>query len=296
MGPGGRAPRLRRSSASSDSQSICRDVYVTLGAVRDEHRAHPARPARDHPGHAPPGGRGVGGGDARGAGARAHDGRHRHAATAPRTTSGSRRRPLAELREYALAIRGLMTTGRAEYHGRDGAPHVVARAGAALSSPRRARRRSAWPARSPTASVVRTGHPARDRARLDRPGARGRAGGRARSRRDRYVVVAGRRTWRRAGGRRSRRSRCRWPWRATTYALHDRGQAHPAGAARQGEDPRRALRVRRPRAAGQRQLPAHRRARAGRLPRRPLRLRRHARPSASRSSSAPSRRGRGSSG
>jgi 5,10-methylenetetrahydromethanopterin reductase len=31
---------------------------------------------------------------------------------------GARAASLAELREYALAIRGLMTTGRAEYHGR----------------------------------------------------------------------------------------------------------------------------------------------------------------------------------
>ncbi len=188
---------------------------------------------------------------------------------------GLRPASLAELREYAQTIRGLLTTGGAMYHGnratltwsRARVPHLPRRVGpedAAAGRPDR--RRGGDPHRD---------H-AGDRARLDRPGTGGSARRPGAIPRRSTCGGGPTSTWRRATVRRSRRSRCRWPRRATTSALHDRGQAHPARPPGEDEDPGRALRVRRARAAGQRQLPPHRGAGAGRLPRRPLRHRGHA--------------------
>jgi 5,10-methylenetetrahydromethanopterin reductase len=100
----------------SDSQSICRDVYVTLGlcAAATEHiRLGPRviTPLTRHPavaasaaatlGELAPGRTlvGIGSGDS------------------AAYNIGLAAVSLAELREYALAVRDLLTTGRADYHG-----------------------------------------------------------------------------------------------------------------------------------------------------------------------------------
>jgi 5,10-methylenetetrahydromethanopterin reductase len=100
----------------SDSQSICRDVYVTLGlcAASTERITLGPRvitPVTRHPAVAAsaaatleelaPGRTlvGIGSGDS------------------AAYNIGLKAVPLAELREYALAVRDLMTTGRADYHG-----------------------------------------------------------------------------------------------------------------------------------------------------------------------------------
>ncbi len=100
----------------SDSQSICRDVYVTLGlcAVNTERiRLGPRviTPVTRHPAVAAsaaatlaelaPGRTmvGIGSGDS------------------AAYNIGLKAVPLTELRDYALVIRNLLTTGRADYHG-----------------------------------------------------------------------------------------------------------------------------------------------------------------------------------
>lgn len=100
----------------SDSQSICRDVYVTLGlcaAATERVRLGPRviTPVTRHPAVAAaaaatleelaPGRTmvGIGSGDS------------------AAYNIGLKAVPLAELRAYALAIRELLTTGRTEYHG-----------------------------------------------------------------------------------------------------------------------------------------------------------------------------------
>jgi 5,10-methylenetetrahydromethanopterin reductase len=101
----------------SDSQSISRDVYVTLAhcataTTRIRFGSRVITPVTRHPAVAAsaaatlaemaPGRTmiGIGSGDS------------------AAYNIGARPASLAELREYALAIRSLMTTGRAEYHGR----------------------------------------------------------------------------------------------------------------------------------------------------------------------------------
>jgi len=101
----------------SDSQSISRDVYVTLAhsataTSRIRLGSRVITPVTRHPAVAAsaaatlaelaPGRTliGIGSGDS------------------AAYTIGARAASLAELREYALAVRSLMTTGRAEYHGR----------------------------------------------------------------------------------------------------------------------------------------------------------------------------------
>lgn len=100
----------------SDSQSICRDVYVTLGlcaAATERIRLGPRviTPVTRHPAVAAsaaatleelaPGRTmvGIGSGDS------------------AAYNVGLKAVPLAELRAYAVAIRDLLATGRAEYHG-----------------------------------------------------------------------------------------------------------------------------------------------------------------------------------
>ena len=100
----------------SDSQSICRDVYVTLGlcaAATERIRLGPRviTPVTRHPAVAAsaaatleelaPGRTlvGIGTGDS------------------AAYNIGLKAVPLAELRAYAIAIRELLTTGRADYHG-----------------------------------------------------------------------------------------------------------------------------------------------------------------------------------
>ena len=101
----------------SDSQSISRDVYVTLAhcataTSRVRLGSRVITPVTRHPAVAAsaaatlaelaPGRTmiGIGSGDS------------------AAYTIGARAVPLAELREYALTIRSLMTTGRAQYHGK----------------------------------------------------------------------------------------------------------------------------------------------------------------------------------
>ncbi len=101
----------------ADSQSISRDVYVTLGhcataTARVRFGSRVITPVTRHPAVAAsaaatleelaPGRTmiGLGSGDS------------------AAYNIGARAASLAELREYALAIRGLMSTGRAEYHGK----------------------------------------------------------------------------------------------------------------------------------------------------------------------------------
>src|SRR5262249_30429928 len=101
----------------SDSQSISRDVYVTLAhcataTARVRLGSRGITPVTRHPAGAAsaaatlaelaPGRTliGIGSGDS------------------AAYTIGARAVSLAELSEYAVAIRGLMTEGRAEYHGR----------------------------------------------------------------------------------------------------------------------------------------------------------------------------------
>ena len=269
------APRLRDSRHLGLAVDLPRRLH-DAGALRGEHRAHPARPARHHARHAASRRRRLRGGDAGGARARAHDARASAAATAPRTTSGLKPVSLTELREYTQTIRRLLTTGRADYHGTTARFTWSRATGADL--PRRLRAEDAAPRRP---DRRRRGDPdrhrARHRARLDRADP---------SRRARRPGAIPRRS--RCGGGRTRTSRRAAARRSSEIkmSLASAGN-HLSRFTTEGKhippDLLAKVKILGERYAfgdhvqpGSAQLPAHRGAGAGRLPRRPVRDRRDA--------------------
>ena len=215
MGPGGRAPRLRSARhlrlavdqprRLRDARALRRRPPSASGSARASSRRSratrrwrrpPRRPWRSW--------------------RRAARWSASAAATARPTTSAPRPVSLAELREYAVTIRGLLTDGARRVPRRH-ATFTWSRARVpiylAASGPKTLR----LAGQIADGVVIRTGHRARDRPRLHRPGARGRARGGPRSRRASTCGGGPTSTWRASYARRGgARSRCRWPWRATT--------------------------------------------------------------------------------
>jgi len=197
----------------SDSQSVSRDVYVTLAHCATATRrirfgSRVITPVTRHPAVAAsaaatleelaPGRTliGIGSGDS------------------AAYNIGAKAVSLAELREYAVTIRSLMTTGRAEYHGRM-ASFTWSRTRVpiylAASGPKTLR----LAGQIADGAVIRTGlTPEIVRDSIAQVQAGAREAGRDPAELDLWWWPTS--TWGRAMRRRSRRSRPRLPWPATT--------------------------------------------------------------------------------